>query len=233
MTRKHDAFEARLGYRFEDPSLLAAALTHRSFSHEAGDRATANYERLEFLGDALIGFVVADWLVAKNKTADEGELTRRRQALIRMESLAEAARRIGVGERLRLGRGEEATSGRTKPTILADTFEALTAAIYKDGGLRPARAFIARHLRAEFQATLRGLLPFQDWKSRLQEVCQSRSRQTPHYRVVATSGPAHALTFEAEAVLADRVLAKGSGASRKQAEQAAALAALSDLGLSG
>ena len=233
MTRKRDTFEVRLGYRFGDPSLLAAALTHRSFSHEAGESATANYERLEFLGDALIGFVVADWLVSKDPAADEGELTRRRQALIRMESLAEAARRIGVGERLRLGRGEEATSGREKPTILADTFEALAAAIYRDGGLRPARAFIARHLRAEFQATLKGLLPVQDWKSRLQEVCQSRSRQTPHYRLVATSGPAHALTFETEAVLADRVLAKGSGASRKQAEQAAALAALSELGFVG
>jgi len=233
VTRKRDALEVRLGYRFDDPALLAAALTHRSFSHEAGDAATANYERLEFLGDALIGFVVADWLVAKDEAADEGELTRRRQALIRMESLAAAALRLGVGERLRLGRGEEATGGRAKPSILADTFEALTAAIYRDGGLRAARAFVARHLRAEFQATLRGLLPVQDFKSKLQEVCQSRSRQTPHYRVVATSGPAHALTFEAEAVLADRVLATGRGASRKQAEQAAALAALAELGLVG
>jgi ribonuclease-3 len=228
-----DTFEARLGYRFRDRSLLEAALTHRSFSYEAGDAATENYERLEFLGDALIGFVVADWLAAKDPTADEGELTRRRQALIRMESLAEAARRSGVGERLRLGRGEEATGGRAKPSILADTFEALTAAIYKDGGLRPARAFVSRHLRAELQATVRGLIPARDFKSRLQELCQSRSRQTPRYRVVATSGLAHALTFEAEAVLDDKVLAKGRGASRKQAEQAAALAALTELGLEG
>lgn len=233
MTDTRDNFEVRLGYRFRDPSLLEAALTHRSFSYEAEDAATANYERLEFLGDALIGFVVADWLAAKDPAADEGELTRRRQALIRMESLAEAARRSDVGERLRLGRGEEATGGRTKPSILADTFEALTAAIYKDGGLRAARAFVIRHLNAELQATARGLIPVTDFKSRLQELCQSRSRQTPHYRVVATSGLAHALTFEAEAVLADRVLATGQGASRKQAEQAAALAALAALGLDG
>jgi ribonuclease-3 len=231
VTDDPDDFEKRLGYRFEDPALLAAALTHRSFSYEAGDAVTANYERLEFLGDALIGFLVADWLVAGDAAADEGELTRRRQALIRMESLADAARRLGVGEKLRLGRGEDVTGGRTKPSILADTFEALTAAIYRDGGLRAARAFVARHLRAELRATHRGGLPVSDWKSRLQELCQSRSRQTPHYRIVSTTGPAHALTFEAEALLAGKLLATGRGASRKQAEQAAALAALSELEL--
>lgn len=231
MTQERDDFELRLGYRFEDPSLLDDALTHRSYSHEATDAATRNYERLEFLGDALIGFVVADWLVAKDDAADEGELTRRRQALIRMESLARAARRLGVGDLLRLGRGEEASGGRAKPSILADTFEAMTAAVYRDGGLRAARAFVARHLRDEFRATLTGQIPDEDFKSRLQELCQSRSRQTPHYRVVTTSGPAHAMTFEAEAVLADEVLAQGRGTSRKQAEQAAAQAALLTLGV--
>lgn len=230
MRSAHSEFERRLGYRFKDRSLLEAALTHRSSSYESGRSAIDNYERLEFLGDALIGFVVADWLVAKDAQAAEGELTRRRQALIRMESLAGAARTLGVGERMRLGRGEEASGGRQKSSILADTFEAITAAVYRDGGLRAARAFLARHLRTQFRAALRGLLPDPDFKSRLQEVCQSRSRQTPHYRVVGTSGPAHALTFEAEALLAGKVLAKGSGPSRKQAEQAAAEAALSGLG---
>lgn len=229
MTELPGAFEARLGYSFEDPSLLEAALTHRSFSYESADPAVVNYERLEFLGDALIGFLVADWLVAKDAAANEGELTRRRQSLIRMEAFAEASRRLGVGERLRLGRGEEASGGRLKPSILADTFEALTAAIYRDGGLRAARAFVSRNLRPELSATLRGQVPVSDWKSRLQEVCQARSQDTPRYRLVSTAGPAHALTFEAEALLAGKVLARGSGASRKQAEQAAALAALSEL----
>ncbi len=231
MTRRTDDLEARLGYHFENPALLEAALTHRSYSFESGDRATASYERLEFLGDAVIGFIVADWLVGKDDAASEGTLTRRRQALIRSEPLAEAARRLGVGGRLRLGRGEEASGGRTKPSILADTFEALTAAIYRDGGIRAARSFVLRHLRPELRATLHGNIPEQDFKSRLQEVCQSRSRLTPRYRVLATSGPAHAMTFEAAALLDDRVLATGRGASRKQAEQAAALAALADLGL--
>ena len=214
--------ETRLGYRFKDPALLVRALTHRSRAHERGGGQGDDWERLEFLGDSLLGFVVGDWLFRRDTEADEGVLTRRKQSVVRTEALAEAARRIGLGEGLHLGRGEENTGGRDKVSLLADAFEGVLGAVYMDGGLRVARSFVLRHLGGVLREALGSDEAAEDYKTRLQELIQARVHQTPRYAVIGTSGPAHAREFEAEATLEGKVLGMGRGASRKQAEQAAA-----------
>lgn len=221
--------EGLLGYRFRRPELLEAALTHRSFAHEAAPGESEHYERLEFLGDALLGFVVSDWLLRDDPGADEGTLTRRKQSVVRMEALAEAGRTLDLGRWLRLGKGEEATGGRGKRSLLADAFEALVGAVYLDGGIRAARAFVLRHLGAELRAHRKARISPEDYKTRLQELAQARWRETPRYRIVSIAGPAHALEFEAEVHLRGRAAGRGRGSSRKQAEQAAARQALEAL----
>lgn len=222
-----------LGYRFKEPGLLETALTHRSHSHESGAHAEANYERLEFLGDSLLGFLTADWLFRDDEEASEGVLTRRRQAVVRASTLAIAARRLGLGEAIRLGRGEALTGGRHKGSLLADLFEAVLGAVYVDGGVRPARAFVRRHLRDELRGARRTTLSRDDFKTRLQERTQAELQLTPAYRIVSTSGPAHAMTFEVEVLLGRRVLGRGTGTNRKQAEQDAARAAIERLSEGG
>ncbi len=224
--------EARLGYRFSDPALLARALTHRSRAHERKEGYGDDWERLEFLGDSLLGFVVGDWLVRHDSHANEGVLTRRKQSVVREEALAEAARRIGLGEALRLGRGEESSGGRDKPSLLADAFEGVLGAVYMDGGVRAARSFVKRHLGAALKAACERDLAAEDHKTRLQETVQGKLRETPRYRVVGTQGPAHAREFEAEALVRGEVLGAGRGTSRKQAEQEAARDALERLAAS-
>jgi ribonuclease-3 len=220
-----EALERTLGHRFRDPALLDRALTHRSRSHEEGTGG-GSYERLEFLGDSLLGFLVADWLMDSHPEADEGELTRRKQAIVSTGPLAQAARELGLGEALRLGRGEEETGGRDKTSLLADVFEAVLAAVYQDGGMRKARAFVRRHLKGRVASVRRGPETADDAKTRLQEQVQARLRLTPTYRIVRTAGPAHARSFTAEVVVGERVVGEGTGPSRKQAEQEAARAAL-------
>lgn len=215
--------ESRLGYRFRTSELLRAALTHRSRTHEE-EGCGPHYERLEFLGDALLGFVVSDRLYRDDENAPEGVLTRRRQGIVRASTLAEAATRLGLGGNIRLGKGEDSTGGRRRLSLLADVFEAVLGAIYLDGGMRPARAFVRRQLRVRQQ---QGATFVQDdFKTRLQEATQARLQRTPTYRIVSTKGPPHALEFEVEVVLDKRVVGRGTGTSRKQAEQEAARRAL-------
>ena len=228
--RSLSGLESKLGYRFEDRSILERALTHRSSAHEkASADPRDDYERMEFLGDALLGFLVSERLMGDDAAADEGTLTRRKQAVVSTGALAEVSRRLGLGEALRLGRGEDRSGGRTKPTLLADAFESVLAAIYLDGGVRPARAFVRRHLKAELASTVGVTAPAEDAKTTLQELVQARWRVTPRYRIVEVSGPAHARRFTAEVLLDDRPAGEGSGASRKAAERAAARAALRDI----
>lgn len=219
---------ARLGRRFRDRALLRQALTHRSSAHESGER-DAHYERLEFLGDAVLGFLAAEMLFRRDATADEGTLTRRKQAVVSSVALAEASRRLGLGEEARLGRGEESSGGRAKPSILADLFEAVLGAVYLDGGVRAARAFVRRHLGAELEAACAEAAAGTDHKTRLQEMLQGSRRETPVYRTVATSGPAHRRSFEVEVLAGGAVLGRGRGGSRKLAERDAAQAALAAL----
>ena len=224
--------EDALGYSFVNPGLLRTALTHRSHSHEQHRPAHDDYERLEFLGDALLGFVVAEWLFADDPLHAEGVLSRRRQSVVRASTLAEISQSLGLGEAIRLGRGEELSGGRLKPALLADLFEAVLAAVYLDGGIEPARQFVLRHLGPKLNEVRQQNEAAGDYKTKLQEKLQSRLQRTPRYRIVSTSGPAHALEFEVEVLMDDEVLARGSGKNRKQAEQVAARAAFLQLGRS-
>lgn len=221
--------EDALGHKFDDPTLLRTALTHRSHSHEQDRHEDDDYERLEFLGDALLGFVVAEWLFADDPVNPEGVLSRRRQSVVRDTTLAKISRRLCLGQAIRLGRGEELSGGRVKPALLADLFEAVLGAVYLDGGIEPARAFVLRHLGPELREVRSQNETVDDYKTKLQEELQARLQRTPRYRIVSTSGPAHALEFEVEVLMDGEVLARGSGKNRKQAEQVAARAAFKRL----
>ncbi len=221
-----ELLEERLGHRFADRALLERALTHRSYSYEKGSLGAGDYERLEFLGDSLLGFLVSEWLWNDDASASEGTLTRRKQSVVRAEALTEAARPLGLGEAMRLGRGEESSGGRAKPSLLADVFEAVLGAVFLDGGVRAGRSFVKKHLGDNLRAARRSQDVADDFKTRLQEQVQAEFRVTPRYRVVGTLGPAHAHEFEVEVLIAGRVVGAGTGTSRKQAEQRAARSAL-------
>ncbi len=226
--------EATLGYRFEDRSILEQALTHRSRAHE--DRSGAaglSYERFEFLGDALLGFLVSERLMQDDPGANEGTLTRRRQAVVSTEALAAVSRRLGLGDALILGRGEAATGGHAKASLLADAFESILAAVYLDGGIRAARSFVRRQLRGEIARTRSARGADADAKTRLQELAQARWRLTPRYRIVSMTGPGHAQDFVAEVVIGEKSKGRGSGPSRKDAERAAAREALAAIEADG
>ncbi|HWR98651.1 MAG TPA: ribonuclease III [Candidatus Methanoperedens sp.] len=219
------SLEERLGHRFRRPELLAAALTHRSAAVERPGEAAEDNERLEFLGDAVLGLAAARHLAAERPGAREGELSRLRAALVGETALAAAARDLGLGESLRFGRGEERSGGREKPSILAGALEALVGALFLDAGWRSAYRFARAIFRGPAGTALAadgGI----DAKTRLQEYCQRRWRETPVYAVLERSGPAHSPRFVVEALLGGRTLGRGEGGSRKGAEQAAAAAAL-------
>jgi ribonuclease-3 len=214
------SLEKRVGRRFDDRALLTQALTHRSWVHENPGAPLRDYERLEFLGDAVLGFFVAERVFRSDPAALEGELTRRKQGVVSTPALAAAARRLDLGPCLLLGRGEEASGGRERDALLADAYEALLGAVFLDGGIRAARTFVRRSLDGHDAGGGR------DPKTELQERWQARSRVTPRYRIVATEGPAHAREFTVEVLADDVVLATGQGRNRKAAEQAAAARAL-------
>lgn len=213
----------RIGYAFSDTELLEQALSHRS----AGGRSN---ERLEFLGDAILDFLVAENLFRRFPRAEEGELTRFRARLVRRETLADIARELGIGQLLRLGGGELKSGGRTRDSILADALEAVLGAIYLDGGLEPCRT-VVDVLLGHRVAKLSEVDADKDAKTRLQEFLQSRKQALPVYVVVATEGPAHHRRFTVECRLEqDERTVTGHGSSRRRAEQAAARAALELLG---
>ena len=218
------ALEQRLGYTFLDRSLLDAALTHTSALGPGMVRAG---EQLEFLGDAVLGVVIADQLLDAFPDLDEGELSKRRAMMVRAPTLADKARALGIGEALRLGRGEDRGGGRDKASILASTYEAVLGAIYRDGGFERAKAVITRHFSEDLERG--GVTGAPDWKTTLQERVQARHRTVPEYRLAGEEGPAHARKFTAEVWVADRYLACGRGTSKREAEQQAARAALETL----
>jgi ribonuclease III len=213
------ALEKRLGHRFDDPRLLEQALTHRS-------RGADNYERLEFLGDGVLGCAVADELYARFPQLSEGKLTRLRASLVREEALAEVAKTLGIGEFMRLGEGELAAGPEARPSILADAVEAVLGAVFLDGGYAAARKAVL----AAFGPLIDRLdpdRPAKDAKTRLQEILQARHRPLPQYRVVAVQGEAHRQSFEVECSVAElNLTATGTGTSRQRAEQQAAKALL-------
>jgi ribonuclease III len=214
----------RIAHTFDDPRLLEEALTHRSYQNEHPE-ARAHNERLEFLGDAVLGMIVAEALMRLAPAASEGQLTQRRAALVNERTLAGIARELGLGELLRLGRGEEKNNGREKPSILADAVEAVVGAVYLDGGLDAARRAVRDLLGEALDDAASGAVGA-DVKTALQERLQAGGGGTPSYHVVATSGPEHRKEFEVEIVLNEAVIARGRGRSKKEAEKDAARNAL-------
>ncbi len=218
-------FEERLGYRFRDETLLNRAVTHRSWANEQGSED--HYERLEFLGDAILGLVAAEWLFGEWPDLPEGDLSKKKAVLVSKPALAAHARRLGLGELLHLGVGEERSGGRKKSSLLADSLEAVFGAVYLDGGFEAARSVIQEFV-AHAHETREKELPV-DAKTRLQELTQARGRDLPEYRLVAEEGPDHEKSFRIECRVAGDLVGTGSGSSKKLAEQRAATAALETL----
>ncbi len=235
VTRIRDEFRAveeALGYRFRDPGLLEHALTHRSRAHEDASGGVRDNESLEFLGDAVLGFVISDRLFRECPDWDEGQKSKARAALVSTAALARVGEDLGLGDHLLLGRGEERTGGRTKRSLIADTFEAVVAAVYLDGGVEAADGFVERWFRPRIDAVRVGDVGpgvTRDHKSALQEWLQSRNRGLPRYELVRTSGPAHRRVFETEIRVGEQALARGEGRSKKESEQRAAERALAGL----
>jgi ribonuclease III len=223
------ALEARLGYRFRDRGLLEHALTHKSKAHEDPSGGVVDNESLEFLGDAVLGLVVADALFRMFPEFSEGQKSKIKAMVVSTASLAELADRLGLGEHMILGRGEEKTGGRRKQALLADTCEALFAGIYLDGGLDAARQFILRELGPGLEAAGQPNYFGRDHKSRLQEALQGLGRPLPVYKIAAEVGPDHRKQFHVEVIVGDETIAQGVGRTKKDAEQEAAKAAIQAL----
>jgi len=222
------ALEERLGLRFADERVALAALTHKSYVNEHREAGIEDNERLEFLGDAVIDLAVSQRLMERFPQAREGTLSRLRASIVNEQGLAEVAERIGLGELLRLGRGEEMTGGRSKPSVLADALEAVVAALFLGGGLPLALRFVDRFF-GETLAKISLEADDRDYKTQVQELAQARLRATPRYRVVEERGPDHAKTFVVEVTFAGRAWGRGEGRSKKDAEQLAARQALEAL----
>ena len=219
----------RIGYRFRDRGLLEHALTHKSRTAEDPSGGVADNESLEFLGDAILGFVAADVLYREFPEYTEGPKSKAKAALVSTTALAGMSRALGLGDALLLGRGEEKTGGRTKQALLADVFEAVIAAIYLDGGIEPARAFVERQIRPLLADVRRSPVFGRDHKSALQERLQGQGRSLPTYRIAAETGPDHQKVFRVEVRIDGQVAATGTGRTKKDAEQEAARLALAAL----
>lgn len=219
--------EERLGYRFADERHLSLALNHSSYANEHRAEKMPSNERLEFLGDSVLGFVTAEYLYLRYGEIPEGDLTRRRASLVCEQSLYRVAQSIHLGSYLNLGHGEELGGGRQRPSILADAMEAVFAAVYLDGGMEAASALIYRVLLDHEQEHSPG--PLKDYKTMLQEICQHKGGKQLSYRLIEESGPDHNKRFTVEALLGSESVGTGTGRSKKEAEQDAARDALERL----
>lgn len=220
-----EALEEKLGYRFTNRALLENAITHSSYANENKAKGLQSNERLEFLGDSVLGMVVADYLFRTHPDLPEGDLTRTRAALVCEGSLVEVAQCLELGAYLKLGKGEEAGGGRERPSIIADAVEAVLAAVYLDGGIGSARKLIQKFIldrEAEKSAS-------RDYKTALQELVQRESGQVLKYRLTGEEGPDHDKRFFVEVDLNGEVAGRGKGHSKKEAEQMAAKAAIAKL----
>ena len=230
LPQEFDALERRIGYRFRDRGMLEHALTHKSKAHEDPSGGVVDNESLEFLGDAVLGLVIAETLFRTFPNYSEGQKSKIKANLVSTASLAELAEVLGLGDHMILGRGEEKTGGRRKHALLADTCEALIAAIYLDGGLEPARQFLLREFQSDIEEAKQPEYFGRDHKSRLQERLQAAGRPLPSYRIAGEIGPDHKKMFHIEVVVGDDVMAQGVGRTKKEAEQEGAKAALELLG---
>lgn len=221
-------FERRIGYTFTRRDLLTRAITHKSYSHEARHENSRHNETFEFLGDSVLGFVVGDLLFHHFPDLDEGALSKMKAYLVSATSLAEKARRLGMGEVLLLGVGEEKTGGRKKDSLLANLYEAMIAAVYLDGGIDAARKLLEESFAGDIAAIDREDLLFSDYKTALQELAQGKGLPLPDYSVVGEVGPDHDKTFIVEVKIGANV-SRGEGSSKKEAQQQAARLALREI----
>ncbi len=221
-----EQLQNNLGYHFKNPALLARALTHSSYANER-HVDTGDNERLEFLGDSVLGFITAEYLFANHRDFPEGELTKLRAYAVCEKSLFSYAEEIRLGNYLKLGKGEERTGGRTRPSVLSDAFEAVIAAIYLDGGMDEAKKFVLRFVVPYVEAKP----TFKDYKTMLQEVVQKNQGETLEYVLVSETGPDHDKCFTVEVHLNSNVIGRGVGGSKKKAEQNAAKEALELMGI--
>ena len=226
MTKSIQQLQDTIGYKFHNPVFLEVALTHSSYANEVKHQLKYN-ERQEFLGDAVLSIIISDYLF-NNYTVPEGELTKLRAAIVCEKSLDVMANKIHLGEYLRLGRGEEMTGGRTRPSIIADAFEALIAAIYLDSGIESARAFVLPFVTEMLEHE--DSLSFKDYKTILQEIIQQNPEEKLVYKLVGEKGPDHDKRFVVDVMLNSNVIGKGEGRSKKNAEQMAAKEALELMG---
>ncbi len=218
--------EDAIGYHFRDIRLLQTALTHSSYANEQWHNSLLSYERLEFLGDSVLGMLVARFLYTEFPNRPEGELTRMRADMVCEKTLACVANSLNFGKHLLLGKGEEQGGGRTRESILADTVEAVLAACYLDGGMEAAEAFVRKFILVQVPADH---IHHVDYKTKLQELVQRKRDQALSYRLAGQSGPDHEKVFVVETVLNNTVVGKGSGSSKKRAEQDAARSAIVSL----
>lgn len=220
--------EDKIYYRFSDWELFNQALTHKSYAHEMLKDESNHYERLEFLGDAVLDTVISHLLMKRYPQASEGELSKHRSSLVNTKRLAYLARQLGLGRYIHLGKGEDQSQGRFKPTILTCVYEAILGAIYLDGGYKKASLVIKRHFHTLLSSENKKAI-YRDYKSRLQEYVQSNFKTTPEYLVVKESGPAHKKEFEITIQINGQLYGKGRGKNKKEAQQRAALATLKQL----
>ena len=227
MSRKTSSLERKLGLRFKDRRLLDQALVHPSYLNElpSADKAVGSYQRMEFLGDAVLGVTIALELYQEFPNLDEGELTKLRSSLVRGRTLAQVAFRLGLGQQLKLGKGEESTGGRQRESNLAAALEALVGAVFVDRGFDKTRKFILEMMHEELGMVLKGELA-EDPKSRLQELAQGMGESPPVYRVTEAVGPDHAKGFAVEVVINGTVMGVGHGMRKVDAEKSAAQEAL-------
>jgi ribonuclease-3 len=221
--------EDALGYRFENKHLLIEALTHRSFFHENPDTATAYNERLEFLGDSVLGFVIVEYLFLYNGRVAESVMAKTKSYLVKESVLSEIAVSLELGKYLRLGKGEESTGGRTKKSLLADATEAVLGAVYLDGGHKKSRTLISKLFKEKIDSVL-GSGEFHDFKTELQENTQLLFSTIPEYKMVKQEGAEHRKIFTVEVYIAGEKFGAGKGKSKKEAETLAAKEALSRFG---
>ncbi|MCT4594873.1 MAG: ribonuclease III [Anaeromicrobium sp.] len=220
-----DEISKKISYEFNNISLLNEALTHSSYANENKKRNIQYNERLEFLGDSVLGIVISDYLYKNLSTSQEGELTKIRASIVCEPSLANSSMELSMGKYLMLGKGEEVTGGRERISILADTFEAVIGAIYLDGGLENAKKFILYNLKNTIKDAIEGRI-FQDYKTHLQEIIQGKGNDKIEYEVIDEKGPDHNKIFYVQVKIAGQVIGKGLGKSKKEAEQKAAKEAL-------
>ncbi|MFA5524775.1 MAG: ribonuclease III [Tissierellales bacterium] len=221
-----DEIQTKIGYRFNNVELLSWALTHSSYANEHKRYKITYNERLEFLGDSVLGLIVSDYIFTKYSNYPEGELTKLRATVVCEPSLSYVAKQIDLGRYMLLGKGEEVTGGRDRVSILADAFEALIGSIYLDGKFNNAKNFVLKYMTGIIENAVDGRELFIDYKTQLQEILQKKTKSRIEYKIISEEGPDHSKVFHTEVMVRNKVLGKGFGKSKKEAEQYAAKIAL-------